>query len=31
MEKAMTDFFEKYEAKYGKIDELISKDINDIL
>lgn len=31
MEKAMTDFFEKYEAKNGDVGELISKDINDVL
>lgn len=31
MEKAMTDFFEKYEAKNGEVGELISKDINDVL
>lgn len=31
MEKAMTDFFEKYEAKNGKIKLLKSKDIEDVL
>jgi hypothetical protein len=31
MEKAMTDFFEKYEVKNGPVGELISKDINDVL
>lgn len=31
MEKAMTDFFEKYEAKNGEVGDLISKDINDVL
>lgn len=31
MEKAMTDFFEKYEAKNGKIGSLVSKDIDEVL
>lgn len=31
MEKAMSDFFEKYEAKNGKIKLLKSKDIEDVL
>lgn len=31
MERAMDDFFEKYEAKNGEIGDLISKDINDVL
>ena len=31
MEKAMSDFFDKYEAKNGKIRLLKSKDIEDVL
>lgn len=31
MEKAMRDFFDKYEAKNGKIRLLKSKDIEDVL
>lgn len=31
MEKAMSDFFAKYEAKNGKVGDLISKDINEVL
>lgn len=31
MEKAMSDFFDKYEAKNGKIKLLKSKDIEDVL
>lgn len=31
MEKAMIDFFEKYEAKNGEVGKLISKNIHDVL
>lgn len=31
MEKAMTDFFAKYEAKNGEVGELITKKIDDVL
>ena len=31
MEKAMTDFFDKYEAKNGAVGELTSRNINDVL
>lgn len=31
MEKAMSDFFDKYETKNGKIKLLKSKDIDDVL
>lgn len=31
MEKAMTDFFDKYETKNGKVEDLPLKEINDVL